>query len=165
MAGIDYQKLMDEAMFGVVKKILEKSMGYIKKYGELPYDHHFYITFLTNHPDVKIPEFLKKQYPNEITIVIQHQFEDLTVSKTGFEVTLSFQGKQERICVPFDAFTSFADPSKSFGLQFKEPSESSFDDEISSSFEEAMERASQKSDEPKTSKNSNVIDLEDFRKK
>ena len=82
-----------------------------------PGEHHFYINFQTTHSGVSVPGFLRAQYPEEVTIVLQHQFEDLYVEESGFEVTLSFSGQRHRLIVPFTAVTSFADPSVNFGLQ------------------------------------------------
>src|SRR5690606_30894807 len=83
--------------------------------------HHFYITFESTRPDVKVPEYLRKQHPEEITIVLQHQFWDLKADDKGFSVLLSFNEVQERIEVSYAALISFLDPSVKFGLQF-EPS-------------------------------------------
>ena len=80
-------------------------------------DHHLYINFKTDSENVKIPEFLRVQYPEEITIVLQHQFKDLYLDDKGFEVTLSFNGQNQCLYIPFDAVTSFADPSVNFGIQ------------------------------------------------
>lgn len=82
-------------------------------------DHHFYINFRTQDDDVKIPDFLRAQYPQEITVVMQHQFEDLNVDESGFAVTLSFGGNPHRLYVPFDSVTSFSDPSVNFALQMQ----------------------------------------------
>ena len=82
-----------------------------------PGEHHFYINFQTTHSGVSVPGFLRAQYPEEVTVVLQHQFEDLYVEESGFEVTLSFSGQRHRLIVPFTAVTSFADPSVNFSLQ------------------------------------------------
>jgi hypothetical protein len=84
----------------------------------LPGDHHFYITFLTQAPGVKLSPRLTAQYPQEMTIILQHQFWDLIVTEDRFEVGLSFGGVPERLVVAFDAIASFLDPSVQFGLQF-----------------------------------------------
>jgi hypothetical protein len=83
-------------------------------------DHHLFISFDTNHPDVRMPGFLRAQYPDEITIVLQHQFEDLQVDEDFFQVSLSFNGQKHRLNVPFAAIRSFADPSVHFGLQINQ---------------------------------------------
>lgn len=84
-------------------------------------DHHLFISFDTNHPDARLPGFLRAQYPDEITIVLQHQFEDLMVADDLFQVSLSFNGQKHRLSVPFVAVRSFADPSVNFGLQINQP--------------------------------------------
>ncbi len=85
----------------------------------LPGEHHFYITFRTDHPEVRIPSHLKAQHPEDMTIVLQHQFWDLEVTEDWFAVALSFQGKRELLHVPFESVTAFADPFAKFGLQFQ----------------------------------------------
>lgn len=119
---IDYPYLIDQAMRGVVREVLRK----VQTSG-LPADHHFFISFATNHPDVKMSEQLRAKYPSEITIVMQHQFWDLKVDDKGFGVSMSFGGVPEKLAVPFSALTGFADPSIKFGLQFQSIDE--FDDE------------------------------------
>ena len=84
----------------------------------LPGEHHLYITFQTQHSGVEIASRLSAQYPNEMTIVLQHQFWGLEITEDAFEITLSFSGKNERLFIPFDSVVGFADPSVSFGLQF-----------------------------------------------
>ena len=82
-------------------------------------EHHFYIEFLTQAPDVSIPDHLIEDYPERMTIVLQHQFQNLDVTEDGFGVTLWFKGKESRLEIPFHAVTSFADPSVKFGLRFE----------------------------------------------
>ena len=113
--AIDYPKIIDNAMRGVVRDILKRV-----QISGLPADHHFYISFTTNHPEVKISEQLRAKYPNEITIVMQHQFWDLKVEENKFSVSMSFGGVPETLTVPFSALLGFADPSVRFGLQFQE---------------------------------------------
>jgi uncharacterized protein len=81
--------------------------------------HHFYITFKTRFPEAKLSDALLTQYPEEMTVVLEHQFWDLEVEEERFAVTLSFQGRPERVSIPFEAITSFTDPSVKFGLQFQ----------------------------------------------
>lgn len=113
-AMLDYPALIDKAMRDVVREVLQQ----VQEDG-LPGDHHFYISYNTNHPGVKMSEQLKERYPQEITIVMQHQFWDFKVDKHKFQVTLSFGGVPEKLTVPFAALTAFADPSVKFGLQFQ----------------------------------------------
>jgi uncharacterized protein len=113
--SIDYAKLQQEAMRGVVRAVLQR----IVKTG-LPGEHHFYISFLTQAQGVILSKRLKEKYPNEMTIVLQHRFWDLIVSEDRFEVKLTFDGIPERLVVPFAAIKVFIDPSVRYGLQFDE---------------------------------------------
>ena len=110
---LNYDRLMEEALRGVVRRALSLA-------GErgLPGQHHFYITFRTDLPGVDIPDSLRRRYPKEMTIVLQHQYWELKISAKKFEMTLSFDAKHERLVVPFAAITAFVDPSVQFGLQF-----------------------------------------------
>lgn len=113
---LHYSTLIDQAMRGVVRDVLKK----VQITG-LPANHHFYISYSTTHPAVKMSESLRAKYPKEITIVLQHQFWDFKVDEQQFQVTLSFGGVPEKLVVPFAALTAFADPSIKFGLQFQSP--------------------------------------------
>ncbi len=110
---IDYPRLIDSAMRNVVREALV----HVRDYG-LPGEHHFFISFQTNYPGVELSPQLKSRYPEEITIVVQHQFWDLTITPDYFSIMLSFNNIPEKLVVPFDALTAFADPSIKFGLQF-----------------------------------------------
>jgi uncharacterized protein len=112
---IRYDLLTQDALRGVVRSVLED----VAKHG-LPGEHHFYISFDTCAEGVQLSARMLEQYPKEITIVLQHQFWDLLVSESGFEVGLSFGGVPERLAVPFAAVKGFFDPSVQFGLQFEE---------------------------------------------
>lgn len=100
------------------RSVVRRALAYTADRG-LPGDHHFYITFRTAAHDVRMPAYLKAQHPLEMTIVLQFKFEALAIDDDGFSVTLSFKGKRENLYIPFDAVSSFADPSVNFGLQFK----------------------------------------------
>jgi hypothetical protein len=113
--SIDYAKLQQEAMRGVVRAVLQR----IVKTG-LPGEHHFYISFLTQAQGVILSKRLREKYPTEMTIVLQHRFWDLIVSDDRFEVKLTFDGIPERLVVPFAAIKVFIDPSVRYGLQFDE---------------------------------------------
>ena len=115
---IRYDLLTQKALRGVVRSVL----GDAAKKG-LPGDHHFYIGFDTHAPGVRLSERLRTQYPEQMTIILQHQYWDLIVSDNGFEVGLSFGGIPEKLSVPFDAINSFFDPSVQFGLQFEDAGE------------------------------------------
>ena len=114
---IRYDVLARDALRGVLRRVLSDAAAH-----GLPGEHHFFITFLSEAEGVKLSPRLLAQYPDEMTIILQHQFWDLVVSEDRFEVGLSFGGIPERLVVPFSAIKSFFDPSVQFGLQF-EPSE------------------------------------------
>lgn len=110
---IRYDLLVQDALRGVVRKVLtdaarEGLMG----------EHHFYVSFRTEAPGVRMSQALREKYPQDMTIVLQHQFWDLNVTEHAFEVGLSFSGVPERLLVPFDALSGFFDPSVQFGLKF-----------------------------------------------
>lgn len=108
-----YDILAQEALRGVVRKVLAE----VAKTG-LPGEHHFFISFVTRAPGVRLSEKLLGQYDKEMTIVIQNQYWDLKVTETGFEIGLSFDGIPETLVIPFSAVKGFFDPSVQFGLQF-----------------------------------------------
>ncbi len=118
---INYDTLIQNALRSVVRKTLQQVFE-----NGLPESNHFYITFKTTRKDVQIPDSLLKEHPDELTIVMQHQFWDLEVSEDYFFITLSFNGKRERLKISFSSLVSFMDPSVKFGLQFspEEPSDS-----------------------------------------
>ena len=162
-----YDRMVEQALRGVVRKALVEA-------GQrgLPGDHHFYITFHTDLPAVGIADWLRQQYPQEMTIVLQHQFWDLLVEEERFAVTLSFGGRHERLDIPFAAITAFADPSVKFGLQF-EASEEEL--KAMAAAAAAEERAGEKRAEEPASvaalaagdphKGADVVALDAFRKK
>ena len=115
---IDYDTLTQDALRGVVRSVLVQAA----KTG-LPGDHHFYISFDTTAEGVRMSDRLRVQYPDQMTIILQHQFWDLIVSERGFEVGLSFGGIPEKLGIPFEAINGFFDPSVQFGLQFEEEAE------------------------------------------
>jgi hypothetical protein len=110
---IRYDLLVQDALKGVVRKVLIDTA----KDG-LPGEHHFYISFRTDFPGVRLSNRLREKYPQEMTIVLQHQFWDLGITEHAFEIGLSFSGVPERLLIPFDALTGFFDPSVQFGLKF-----------------------------------------------
>lgn len=111
---IRYDVLARDALRGVLRQVLTDAAAH-----GLPGEHHFYITFLSSAEGVKLSPRLMSQYPQEMTIILQHQFWDLVVTDDRFEVGLSFNGIPERLVVPFSAIKSFFDPSVQFGLQFE----------------------------------------------
>ena len=113
-----YDRMVETALRDVVRQAFRE----VAELG-LPGEHHFYLTFLTGAPGVEIPRHLVEQYPDEMTIVLQHQYYDLDVSDDAVGVTLSFNNAKQRLTIPFSAVTTFADPSVNFALQFQPASE------------------------------------------
>ena len=111
---IRYDVLARDALRGVLRQVLTDAAAH-----GLPGEHHFFITFLSTAEGVKLSPLLLAQYPEEMTIILQHQFWDLVVTEDRFEVGLSFAGVPERLVVPFNSIKSFFDPSVQFGLQFE----------------------------------------------
>jgi uncharacterized protein len=111
---IRYDLLAQAALRGVVRTVLADAA----KNG-LPGEHHFKITFVTAAPGVRLSERMRAQYPQEMTIILQHQFWDLAVREEAFDVGLSFGGIGEKLTIPFDAVSAFLDPSAQFGFQFE----------------------------------------------
>ncbi len=108
---LQYNQMVEEALRAVVRRALSE----VAEYG-LPDRHHFYITFRTTFPGVALASYLRERYPTEMTIVLQHQFEDLAVDEESVAVTLKFSNKSERLVIPLRAITVFADPSVNFAL-------------------------------------------------
>lgn len=114
---IDYGNLMHDAMRSLIKTVLQG----VAEAGELPGTHHFFITFDTGHPDAELADWLSQRYPGEMTVVMQHWFDNLEVTDVGFSVTLNFGDAPEPLYIPFDAIKTFVDPSVEFGLRFESP--------------------------------------------
>lgn len=122
-SGINYGSLMHQAMRGLIRTVLDD----VQENG-LPGDHHFFITFDTGHPDVEIADWLSDRYPGEMTVVMQHWFDNLDVTDEGFAVTLNFGDAPERLYIPFDAILTFVDPSVEFGLRFESSDDNPVED-------------------------------------
>lgn len=122
--SIDYGNLMHRAMRGLIQTVLTD----VAMHG-LPGAHHFFITFDTTHPDVQMADWLKERYPTEMTVVLQHWFENLNVTDEGFSVTLNFGNNPEPMVIPFDALRTFVDPSVEFGLRFETQEQDEDEDE------------------------------------
>ena len=168
--ALDYPAMIDNAMRNVVRDAIVQ----VKSHG-LPGEHHFFISFRTDFPGVEISPALKDRYPEEMTIVIQHQYQNLDAWDDGFTVTLSFNNIPEKLVVPFAALTAFADPSIKFGLQFHTRDTSAQEDESvscpatgksknapppSASFDEEPP-----SDDTPPANDEKVLSLDAFRKK
>ena len=112
---IPYDEIVQEALRAVVGRVLSE----VGEAGDLPGEHHFYITFKTRAPGVDIPNHLMERFPDEMTVVLQKRFWDLTVDEEGFSVGLSFNQVPATLVVPFAAITGFVDPAVNFALQFQ----------------------------------------------
>jgi len=143
---LDYGLMMHLAMQGLLKNILTKVAA-----EGLPGEHHFYITFDTTHPGVTMADWMKESYPEEMTIVMQEWFDNLAVMEDRFTVTLNFNDTPEPMVIPFNAITTFVDPSVEFGLRFD-----SYEDEPNFEIEESED------DAPRG--DGDVVSLDAFRK-
>jgi uncharacterized protein len=165
---IRYDVLARDALRGVLRRVLTDAAEH-----GLPGEHHFFITFVSNAEGVKISPRLLAQYPEEMTIILQHQFWDLVVLEDRFDVGLSFGGIPERLSVPFRAIKNFFDPSVKFGLTFEtaddvmeEVGEEKLPAVAASAPPSSAEPASETEDEPeKPSEGAEVVRLDRFRKK
>lgn len=152
---IGYDDIIESSMRNIVYEVLKK----VEKDG-LKGAHHFIITFATGAAGVNIPESLKEKFPHEMTIVIQHQFNSLSVKEDLFNISLSFSGKQENLTIPYNAISSFADPSVNFGLKFNAIDVEEADlEELEEFFNEESN-----DDSATIDTSSKIISLEEFRK-
>ena len=152
--AFNYDALVEDALKNVVKKVLK-----LTSEEGLFGNSHFFISFNGDFPEVTVPSELKSDDNSEIKIIIQHQFWDLITTENHFEVTLSFNGKKKKISIPYDAITSFTDPSVGFGLQFKtEVSESTLNIENK---EQVIEVSKNDTNTP----SSEIVSLDAFRDK
>ncbi|MCJ8138915.1 SspB family protein [Falsirhodobacter halotolerans] len=147
--SIDYGTLMHRAMRTLIQNVLEDVAA-----NGLPGAHHFFITFDTTHDGVEMADWLHARYPEEMTVVIQHWFENLTVTNEGFTITLNFGNQPEPMVIPFDAVRTFVDPSVEFGLRFETQ-----DDLEEMEEDEEMDPAPEP---PRT--DAQVVSLDQFRK-
>lgn len=164
---IGYQALTDAALRGVVREALRR----IEKSGLIG-AHHFYLTFKTHAEGVDIPDFLREQYPDEMTIIIQHQYWALKVKDDAFEVTLTFKKLPAPLHVPFSALTAFFDPGVQFGLQFRTEGDkpAAGPGPVAVPAEPAADAGADKTEEPiakppEKSAPGEVVSLDSFRKK
>ena len=160
-----YDKMVESALRGVVRQTLTEVQA-----NGLPGDHNFYITFMTDFAGVKIPDYLRERYPGEMTIVLQYQFENLTVDDIAVGVTLSFNNIPERLVIPLAAITIFADPSVNFALQFQPLGEmADNEDDALSGFDDGPDddgpKGKGKKAKADTGATGEVISLDKFRKK
>lgn len=150
-----------------LRAVIRNALAHVGREG-LPGEHHFYVTFRMADLGVVVPPYLHAQHPDEMTIVIQHQFDNLHVDQDAFEITLFFKGKAERLRVPFRAITAFSDPSVNFGLQLKMITTEEEDDMDDADVEEDdLPQDASNTDEAdgEPAKTGEVIALDTFRKK
>ncbi|CCQ72816.1 SspB family protein [Magnetospira sp. QH-2] len=165
-----YDRWIEEALRHVVRRALEHTAEH-----GLPGEHHFYVTFQTTFPGVEIPDYLRAQYPDEMTIVLQNRFWDLDLGDDVFAISLTFNGKTERLRIPFPAIVAFADPSVKFGLQLRVDLDNddmvetlaNSDEADDLPFEEAEVSADEAAVTPEDPEGGgdNVVALDTFRKK
>ncbi len=158
---IHYDEMWGEALRGIVRKALEACEN------GLPGGHHFYITFRTRHPTVDISPALRARFPDEMTIVLQHQYWGLDITEEWFEVTLSFNRINERLHIPFAAVSAFADPYAKFGIQI--PTDASIELEPEEEPEDEAAPVDQEetaaAPPPPSEETGRVVTLDAFRKK
>src|SRR6056297_4307 len=149
--SIDYGKLMHRAMRGLIQDVLRDVAA-----NGLPGQHHFFITFDTRAEGVVIADWLQDRYPEEMTVVMQHWFDDLEVGEEGFSVTLNFGDQPEPLYIPYDSIRTFVDPSVEFGLRFERQEEDE-DEADEAPMAEGVEEAGE-------GKEADVVSLDSFRK-
>ncbi len=153
MRGIDYGNLMHDAMRGLIRRVMTQ----VAEDG-LPGEHHFFITIDTGHPEMQMADWLRERYPEEITLVVQHWFDNLTVDEDGFAITLNFGNSPEPLYIPFDAISTFVDPSVEFGLRFELQGDEEDEED------EQDDEAPMLEDAPAEEKTGEVVSLDRFRK-
>ncbi len=154
--SIDYGNLMHKAMRGLIMTVLKDVQS-----DGLPGQHHFFITFDTTAPGVEMADWLRSRYPSEMTVVIQHWYEDLEVTEQGFAITLNFGNNPERMSIPFDSVRTFVDPSVEFGLRFETHDDA---DEDEPEEEPEGEGDDGPEDDPTPPQDAQVVRLDRFRK-
>lgn len=150
---IDYGNLMHAAMRGLIKTVLRL----VAETG-LPGAHHFFITFDTLHDGVRMADWLCERYPGDMTVVMQHWYDDLEVGEDGFSVTLNFGDQPEPIYIPYDAIKTFVDPSVEFGLRFETG------DEDDTGEDAPMTHVDDDAADSDTHKDAEIVSLDSFRK-
>lgn len=154
---IDYGNLMHRAMRGLIQEVLQG----VQAEGRLPGEHHFFITFDTTHPGVEMADWLSDRYPGDMTVVMQHWFDNLEVGDDGFAVTLNFGDAPEPLYIPYDAIKTFVDPSVEFGLRFETQDDSEDDEEDGAEADPSELEAEAEDEGPREAE---VVSLDSFRK-
>lgn len=152
---IDYGNLMHTAMRGLIRTVLLDIAD-----NGLPGNHHFFITFDTDHPDAELADWLSDRYPGEMTVVMQHWFDNLEVGDDGFGITLNFGDAPESLYIPYDSIKTFVDPSVEFGLRFETADEEPVGDATVPAPVEELVNSPQET--PK--QDADVVSLDSFRK-
>ncbi|MCX8227368.1 MAG: ClpXP protease specificity-enhancing factor SspB [Sulfitobacter sp.] len=151
---IEYGNLMHDAMRGLIRQVLLDVAA-----NGLPGNHHFFITFDTEHPDAELADWLSDRYPGEMTVVMQHWYDKLEVTDEGFSVTLNFGDAPEPMYIPYDAIRTFVDPSVEFGLKFEQQDRASDDSDTLDQKEESELEVAEEA--PKAAE---IVSLDSFRK-
>lgn len=155
---IDYGNLMHDAMRGLIRKVLDDVAA-----RGLPGNHHFFITFDTAHPDAELADWLSDRYPGEMTVVLQHWYDNLEVTDDGFAITLNFGDAPEPLYIPYDAIRTFVDPSVEFGLRFEQQdSAEESDDAAAPNLMQTHEDELEVPEE--AAKDAEIVSLDSFRK-
>ena len=154
---IEYGNLMHRALRRLIKEVLED----VRDNG-LPGEHHFFITFDTQHPGVNIADWLMERYPSEMTVVMQHWYDGLEITDDGFAITLNFGDAPEPLYIPFESIQTFVDPSVEFGLRFE--SQSDGEEPIEEAPQE-IEDIAEVEEDPEESGDADVVSLDSFRKR
>lgn len=157
--SIDYGNLMHDAMRGLIRDVLSDVAT-----NGLPGAHHFFISFDTGHPDVEIADWLSDRFPDDMTIVMQHWFDNLEVDDDGFAVTLNFGNQPERMYIPFDAIRTFVDPSVEFGLRFETQDSDDEEDDDAPDPSDPKGGPKNQAATAKGKKDADVVRLDSFRK-
>jgi len=150
----EYGNLMHDAMRGLIRQVLLDVAA-----NGLPGNHHFFITFDTEHPDAELADWLSDRYPGEMTVVMQHWYDKLEVTDEGFSVTLNFGDAPEPMYIPYDAIRTFVDPSVEFGLKFEQQESAEDDDAALSHIDESELEVAEE-----TPKAAEIVSLDSFRK-
>ena len=155
--NINYEQLINDSLKIAIKELLKD----VSKKG-LPGKHHFFISFISKFPGVEIAEWMIKDYPNDMTIVIQNWFENLQVDEQYFSIVLNFKNKPEKMKIPFASIISFSDPSVNFSLQFENSIKQNLEPLIE--LKENKERSKSSDQDFQTEEKNNIIQFEKFKK-
>lgn len=161
--SIEYGNLMHRALRRLIQEVLED----VRDNG-LPGDHHFFITFDTRHPDVNIADWLMERYPSDMTVVMQHWYDNLEITDDGFSVTLNFGDAPEPLYIPFESIKTFVDPSVEFGLRFESQSDEDsedLDEDTDDTTVEELEIPETEVEAEHAATDADVVSLDSFRKK